>query len=103
MWKVPSRVGVYWEPKRTSIAEVIRPSTIQARVWVRLLMQITLPFMQRRSTVPIGLAVGGWSCVRDGRWVRARRALQVAGCTVPVRGRPRCPWKARTAAVVTGP
>ncbi|MCW7990926.1 hypothetical protein XF35_38235 [Streptomyces platensis subsp. clarensis] len=59
MWKVPSRVGVYCEPKRTSIAETIRPLTTQVSVLLRLLMQITLPRMQRGSGVPTGRVVGG--------------------------------------------
>ncbi|GGX38397.1 hypothetical protein GCM10010353_62320 [Streptomyces chryseus] len=100
---VPSRVGVYCEPNRTSMAETTRPSIIQDSVRLVLLMHRTRPVMQRGSGAATGAAVGGRSSALVGSRVMPTSLPQVTVSVVPVRGRARLPWNDDTAAAVTEP
>ncbi len=99
----PSRVGVFSEPKRTSIVETTLPSIIQARVRLSLLMHMTRPVMQRGSGAATSLTVGGRSSSAVGFLLELWIFFQVLSSTPPVASRPFFDWKDFTAAVVFEP
>ncbi len=96
-------MGVFSEPKRTSIVETTLPSIIQARVRLSLLMHITRPCMQRGSGASTSLTVGGRSSSAVGFLLAPWIFFQVASSTPPVAVRPFFDWKVLTAAVVFEP
>ncbi len=91
---------MYSEPKRTGIVDTVRPSIIQRRVRLDLLMHITRPVMQRGSGGSAGWPPIRYSSQRPGSRVIASSRCQVTVSVTPVFGRPRLPWKPRTASAV---